>query len=146
MGQKTGGGVITTQTITWSGLSLKTASPIIDARTSDAYFTMPFVAGTAQLYQSVTADSNVGGIRILLYNDAEQTDFVGFYWFNNETITSNNKTDLNCPRFKFDTRIKIAPRGYYFQFQLARQSNTYVDNDAATTYFNTYGNTVDLVS
>lgn len=121
-------------------------TPIIDATLGDAYYEIPFIDGESAFVSGITATNNAAGVKVLLYSDSAATEFVGYYWFNTATIGTSNKTDLQCPRLKFNTRAKIVPKGYYGKLYLARQASTYISNDNAFRYFNTYAKTVWVIS
>lgn len=147
MMQQGGGGTVVEESVTWSGSgSDKTASPIIDASSSDIYFVLPFISGDSRLASGVTEDSNYAGVQTYLYSDEDATELVGYYFFDTDTISTTSRTWINCPNAKFGQRFKIAPRGYYAQLRISRRSGVFTSNSAVTQYLNAYGNKVEHVS
>ena len=132
----------TTITVTWSGSGVEnTASPAIDATNYDVYYELPFVEGAWQLSDGTTASSVATKWQAMLYTDSERTNFVG-YWYGG-SIEDTARTTANKPSLVFDTKTKVAPKGYYVLFKAFKQS-AFTSNDACRNYLNNNGKTVNL--
>lgn len=133
-------------TVTWSGSGTqKNATPVIDARNCEVFFTLPFVEGASELSPSATEETLWCKWKTNLYNDEEMTDFVGFYWWDSETITASDRTWSNCPKIAFNQRVKVAPKGYYARLRFDKNSG-FTSNGTCTSYLNAYGSSVELVT
>ena len=133
-----------TITVTWSGTGTGKQTGVIDARTADVYWTLPFIEGDSAYASGVTWESDFVGIGASLYNDSTAETAVGYYYFDTEQIESSARTSVNRPSMPCNTQIKVAPHGYYVKLFGAIRSG-FTSNSAGLTFLNTYANTVNLL-
>ena len=136
--------VTETVTVTWSGAGASKQTGVIDARTADVYWTLPFVEGYSGYASGVTRESDFVRIAVSLYNDSTAETAVGYYYIDTEQIESSERTNLNRPSMPCDTQIKVAPHGYYVKLFAATRSG-FTSNSTGLTFLNTYANTVKLM-
>lgn len=139
--------VVITQEITWSGAgSDKTSSPLIDARDYDVYIDVPFIEGTGYTSATAVSGGDIVSFRADLYNDAEQTDYVGIYLFDTGEIVTSAPTWVHTAPITFDDKILVAPHGYYVYFKCSNNKSAFNSNGDCTKYLNAHANEVILVT
>ena len=117
-------------------------SEVIDARNHNVYITVPYTEGYANYASGVTSESNCYGYMSALYNDAEMTSLVGYYYGGTIHDTWSNAA---VPKFKFNTELLIAPAGYYAVPVLFNSASAFTSNSNSQSYANTYAKTLQLV-
>ena len=134
-----------TITVTWSGTGTGKQTGVIDARTADVYWTLPFIEGDSAYASGVTWESDFVGIGASLYNDSTAETAVGYYYFDTEQIESSARTSAHRPSMPCNTQVKVAPHGYYVKLFAAIRSG-FASNSAGLTFLNDNANTVKLMS
>lgn len=133
-----------TVAITWTGYGGEKTSSVIDATQLSVYFTLPFEEGSPYLADGATADA--GGFKILdafLYDDSEATTVVGYYQWDNQTVSETGRTIVNSPGYDLGTTILAAPSGYYVKLRCIRVGETmFTSNGNVLSYLNAYGTSV----
>lgn len=133
-----------TITVTWSGTGTGKQTGVIDARTADVYWTLPFVEGYSGYASGATWESDFIGIGATLYSDSSAETAVGYYYIDTEQIEASARTSVNRPSMPCNTQIKVAPHGYYVKLYAATRSG-FTSNSTGLTFLNTYANTVKLM-
>lgn len=133
-----------TVAITWTGAGAEKTSSVIDATQLSGYFNLPFEEGSPYLADGATADA--GGFKILdalLYDEPEATTVVGYYRWDNQTVSETGRTIANTPNYNLGTTILAAPRGYYVKLRCVRDGETmFTSNANVMSYINAYGTSV----
>lgn len=133
-----------TVAITWTGTGGEKTSSVIDATQLSVYFNLPFEEESPYLVDGATADA--GGFKIkdaLLYDDPEATTVVGYYQWDNQTVSETDRTTGNTPVYDLGITILAAPSGYYVKLRCTREGSTmFASNGNVTNYLNTYGTSV----
>lgn len=131
--------------ITWAGAGTDKNSQIIDATQFDLYYELPFVEGATQYVEGTTANSDAfKTYDTYLYSDAEGTNLVGRYQTDTGNIAQTGRTGAQCPMYKFNTKIKIAPRGYYVKLLIMKNYEVFESNADFMSYIQANGNTATL--
>lgn len=133
--------------ITWGGTGADiTSSTVIDATERDAFYNIPFIQGDSRLQTTATASTNAVKLRApALYSDAACTQFVGYYNISTGQIVSSRPTTTQSPWLKFDTEVKVVPRGYYAKMLLTKSgSDAFSSNDNCRSYMKARAKTVYL--
>lgn len=134
-----------TVTITWAGSGSDKNSQIIDATQFDLYYELPFVEGASQLVEGTTADSNAFcTYDTYLYSDAEGTTLVGRYQTDTGVIAQSGRTGAQSPDWKFNTKIKVAPQGYYAKLLIMKITSAFSSNANFMSYIQANGNKATL--
>lgn len=134
--------VIEVEIGTWDGAGSSRYSGVFDARDYEVFWEIPFVEGASQLTSEAVASNNAFGIGVLLYNDAEMTQFAGVYYIDTAEIESTKRsTDMRHPTMVFNTQYMIAPSGYYIRIYGIRRG-PYNSNGDCFSYIQTYANTL----
>ena len=136
----------TTLPITWTGSSTTKASQMIDATNASVYLTFPYVEGYSGYAEGATRETDFVHIRVRLYDSAEATTPVGYYWIDTEEIDTTSRTDVNAPSMPVDTEIKIAPSGYYVGITLIKRTTGFTSNSTFGTFITTYVTSAKLVA
>lgn len=135
-----------TANITWSGSGGDKTSSVIDATQYDVYLTVPFDSTSADILEGATAAS--AGLKgyATLYTDSAKQNRYAYYYFDTEEVrTSGYRTNVNCPVISFDTKIKIAPKGYYVTITAFKSSEeVFYANSNVLSYLNSHVNSVTL--
>lgn len=132
-------------TVTFTGSGADKTSNIFDATQYDAYYELPFVDGASEYKEGVTETFDAFVIYdVFLYNDAEGADLAGRYQVDTGTIAQSGRPSGSLPKQKFNTKLKIAPHGYYVKFILNKCSASFENNSDFMSYIQAYGNKVTL--
>ena len=132
-------------TVTFTGAGVDKTSNIIDATQHNAYYELPFVDGASEYKEGVTETFDAFLIHdVGLYNDAEGADLAGWYQVDTGTIAQSGRPSGSLPRQKFNTKLKIAPHGYYVKFTLKKVLDSFENNSDFMSYIGAYGNKVTL--
>lgn len=135
-----------TTNITWSGSGADKTSSVIDATQYDVYLTVPFDSTSSDILEGATAASDGLKGHATLYTDSATQNRYAYYYFDTEEVrTSGYRTNVNCPVISFDTKIKIAPKGYYVKITAFRKgSEVFNTNGNVLSYLNSHANSVTL--
>ena len=134
-----------TQTITWSGGGADKTSSIIDATQYDAYYELPFDAESTKIIAGTTASTSAyTAYDTYLYSDASATNLVGRYQIDTGIIAETGRPGGSCPIVAFDTKIKVAPSGYYVKILLNKRPEAFESNANFKSYLDANGTTVTL--
>lgn len=133
-----------TITITWSGTGADNYSSIIDARTSDVYWKLPFEDGYSGYSSGATSESEFIKLMAALYSDAEGTVSEGYWYIDTQQVESTNRITVNKPSMPCNTQIKVAPAGYYVKF-IATKRGGFSSNATCRTFLNTYATDIKLM-
>jgi predicted Fe-Mo cluster-binding NifX family protein len=137
--------IVITQAITWTGSSTDVSSQIIDATNANVYYEVPYNDGDERFADGVTSESAFSKVRdVALYSDAEGTNLVGYYRRDSGEIKESIRTAYNSPAFYYNTKVLVAPAGYYIQMMVTRSNPSFVTNDSFTSYVKEYGAVVTL--
>ena len=136
--------VVITQAITWTGNTDMT-SQIIDATSGDVYYEVAYNDGDSRFVSGVTSESAFSKVRdVALYSDPEGTNLVGYYRRDSGQIAASIRTAYNTPTFYYNTKVLVAPAGYYIQMMVTRSNPSFDYNDNFNSYVNEYGATLIL--
>lgn len=135
-----------TANITWSGSGSDKISTVVDATEYDVYLTVPFDSTSSDIASGSTSASEALKGYATLYTDSAKTTRYAYYYFDTEeTRTSGYRTNSNCPIVNFDTKIKIAPKGYYVTLTLFKAvTETFPANSNVLHYLNEHVSSVTL--
>lgn len=135
-----------TTNITWSGSGGDKTSSVIDATQYDVYLTVPFDSTSSDILEGATAVSEGLKGYATLYTDSATKNRYAYYYFDTEEVrTSGYRTNVNCPVISFDTKIKIAPKGYYVKITAFKNgSEVFYANSNVLSYLNSHANSVTL--
>lgn len=135
-----------TESITWSGSGSDKISTVVDATEYDVYLTVPFDSTSSDIASGSTSASEALKGYATLYTDSAKTTRYAYYYFDTEeTRTSGYRTNSNCPIVNFDTKIKIAPKGYYVTLTLFKAvTETFPANSNVLHYLNEHVTSVTL--
>lgn len=137
--------IVIEETISFSGSGAARRTGVIDATENDLYWEIPYVEGASQFSSGVTAESDAIKLKAILWEDEEMTTRVGWYYIDTGEISTSDRTDANMPVLGFDTRVKVAPSGYYVQLYVSKIA-TYTDNANCYSYLANNANKVYLMT
>lgn len=130
--------------VSWADFNAQTryrTRETINTAGRNLYITIPFQEDYTGFQSGVTVNSAPYGIMGACYSDEGCTELVGYY-YNNKMNASFTTTGV--PRHKFNTRVLVAPSGYYVRPVVIKNGYVFTSNATARTYAHNYVNEVVL--